>query len=120
MAPADRARALLAAALGPAGDERALAATQPGRPSRAVELARGHDPVELVLARALGAEWLDEYLEKWSEVTLEIDGADLIAAGVPQGPALGRGLAAALRAKQDGEITSRDQELATALAAARD
>jgi tRNA nucleotidyltransferase (CCA-adding enzyme) len=118
--PADRARALLAAALGPAGDERELASAQPERPSQAVELARGHDPVELVLARALGAEWLDHYLEKWSAVTLTIDGADLIAAGVPQGPALGRGLAAALRAKLDGEIASRDQELATALAAARD
>jgi tRNA nucleotidyltransferase (CCA-adding enzyme) len=117
--PADRARALLAAALGPAGDERELASERPERPSQAVELARGHDPVELVLARALGAAWLDDYLQKWSAVSLTIDGADLIAAGVPQGPALGRGLTAALRAKQDGEITSRDQELATALAAAR-
>jgi tRNA nucleotidyltransferase (CCA-adding enzyme) len=119
LVPAERARALLAAALGPAGRERELAAARPQRPSQAVELARGHDPVELVLARALGAEWLDEYLEEWSAVTLVIDGADLIAAGVPQGPALGRGLAAALRAKLDGEISSRDQELATALAAAR-
>ncbi len=115
----DSARALLAAALGPAGRERELAAARPDRPSRAAELARGHDPVELVLARALGAEWLDEYLEKWSSVSLEIDGTDLIAAGVPQGPALGRGLAAALRAKLDGEIAGRDQELATALAAAQ-
>jgi tRNA nucleotidyltransferase (CCA-adding enzyme) len=120
LAPADRARALLAAALGPAGDERELACARPERPSQAVELARGHDPVELVLARALGAAWLDDYLEKWSAVTLAIDGADLIAAGVPQGPALGRGLTAALRAKLDGEIEGRDQELATALAAARD
>lgn len=120
LAPPDRARAVLAAALGPAGRERELAAAQPRRPSRAVELVRGHDPIELVLARALGAEWLDEYLEKWSAVTLEIDGADLIAAGVPQGPALGRGLAAALRAKLDGEIDGRDEELATALAATRD
>jgi tRNA nucleotidyltransferase (CCA-adding enzyme) len=120
LASADRARALLAAALGPAGGERELAAARPGRPSQAVELARGRDPIELVLARALGAEWLDDYLEKWSAVALTIDGADLIAAGVPQGPALGRGLAAALRAKLDGEIVSRDQELATALAAARD
>jgi tRNA nucleotidyltransferase (CCA-adding enzyme) len=120
LAPDDRARALLAAALGPAGDERELAAARPERPSQAVELARDHDPVELVLARALGAQWLDDYLEKWSAVTLTIDGADLIAAGVSQGPALGRGLAAALRAKLDGEIANRDQELATALAAARD
>ena len=119
LTPADRARALLAAALGPAGEEHELAAARPERPSRAVELARGHDPVELVLARALGAAWLDDYLEKWSAVTLAIDGADLIAAGVPQGPALGRGLTAALRAKLDGEIEGREQELTTALAAAR-
>jgi tRNA nucleotidyltransferase (CCA-adding enzyme) len=120
LAPADRARALLAAALGPAGRERELAAARPRRPSEAAELARGYDPIELVLARALGTAWLDEYLEQWSAVTLAIDGADLIAAGVPQGPALGRGLAAALRAKLDGEIDGRDQELAAALAAARD
>jgi tRNA nucleotidyltransferase (CCA-adding enzyme) len=118
LAPADRARAVLAAALGPAGDERDLATARPQRPSQAVELARGHDPVELVLARALGAEWLDDYMEKWRAVELEIDGADLLVAGVPQGPALGRGLAAALRAKLDGEISGRDQELAVALAAA--
>lgn len=120
LAPAGRARALLAAALGPAGGERELAAECPQRPSRAVELARGRDPVELVLARALGAAWLDDYLEKWSAVTLAIDGTDLIAAGVPQGPALGRGLTAALRAKLDGEISTPGQEFATALAAARD
>ncbi|HYJ21024.1 MAG TPA: hypothetical protein VEW07_03240 [Solirubrobacterales bacterium] len=119
LAPADRARAVLAAALGPAGRERDLAAARPQRPSQAVELARGHDPVELVLARALGAEWLDDYVQEWSAVALEIDGADLIAAGVPQGPALGRGLAAALRAKLDGELDGREQELAAALAAAR-
>jgi tRNA nucleotidyltransferase (CCA-adding enzyme) len=116
----DRSRALLGAALGPAGGERELAAARPARPSRAVELARRHDPVELILARALGAEWLDEYLARWRAVELEIDGADLIAAGVEQGPALGRGLAAALRAKLDGEAEGREQELATALAAARE
>ena len=64
----------------------------PARPSEAVELARGHNPVELVLARALGAEWLDRYVSEWRSVALEIDGDDLIAAGVPQGPAIGRGL----------------------------
>ena len=35
---------------------------------------------------------------------LEISGDDLLAAGVPEGPAVGRGLAAALRAKLDGEV----------------
>ncbi len=109
---------VLAAALDPPGAEADLAAATPERPSQAVELARGSGPVELVLARALGAAWLDDYLESWRAVELEIDGADLIAAGVPQGPALGRGLQAALRAKLDGEADGREQELAAALRAA--
>jgi tRNA nucleotidyltransferase (CCA-adding enzyme) len=110
-------RAVLAAALGPVGGESELAATNPQKPSEAVELARGHDPVELALARALGAEWLDRYLTEWRLVTLEIDGSDLIAAGVPEGATLGRGLREALRRKLDGEIEGRDEELAAALAA---
>jgi tRNA nucleotidyltransferase (CCA-adding enzyme) len=114
----ERADAVLAAALGPPGGELDLAAATPARPSQAVALAAGKDPVELALARALGAEWLDEYLERWRSVELEIDGVDLIAAGVAQGPGLGRGLRAALRAKLDGEVHGREQELAAALAAA--
>jgi tRNA nucleotidyltransferase (CCA-adding enzyme) len=116
---APRDRVLLAAALGPAGGEEELAAARPQRPSQAVELAAGRDPAELVLARAMGAEWLDRYLAEWRSIALEIDGADLIAAGVSPGPALGRGLKAALHGKLDGEIAGRDQELAAALAAAR-
>jgi tRNA nucleotidyltransferase (CCA-adding enzyme) len=116
---ASRSEAVLAAALGPPGAEVELAATAPGRPSEAVELARGRDPVELVLARALGAEWLDEYVGSWRSVALEIDGRDLLAAGVPEGPAMGRGLAAALRQKLDGEVAGRDTELAAAIEAAR-
>ena len=112
------ARCLLAAALGPPGGEEVLALALPERPSEGVELAASHDPVELVLARALGAEWLDRYLAEWREVSLEIDGSDLMAAGLPQGPALGRGLQEALRRKLDGEVSGREQELATALEAA--
>jgi tRNA nucleotidyltransferase (CCA-adding enzyme) len=114
----DRVR--LVAALGPVGRESGLAAAQPAQPSEAVEIARGCDPVELVLARALGAEWLDRYLAEWRDVTLEIDGGDLIAAGLAPGPALGRGLEAALRMKLDGELAEgREAELAAALEAAR-
>lgn len=115
---APRPEAVLRAALGPRGAEVGLAAESPERPSRAVELAAGRDPIELAIARALGAEWLDDYVARWRSVELEIDGADLIAAGVPEGPALGRGLRAALRAKLDGEAAGREQELAAALAAA--
>lgn len=116
---APRDRAVLAAALGPPGGEEELAATHPQRPSLAVELAGRHEPIELVLARAQGAEWLDRYLLEWCSVTLEIDGDDLIAAGVPQGMAIGRGLKEALLRKLDGEVSGREQELEVALAAAR-
>ena len=75
------------------GAEGELAAARARAPlARRSRWPRGRDPVELVLARALGAEWLDDYLGEWRAVALEIDGADLIAAGVPEGPALGRGL----------------------------
>jgi tRNA nucleotidyltransferase (CCA-adding enzyme) len=115
----ERDRAVLAAALGPQGGEGELARTRPERPSEAVEIARGAGDVELVLARAMGAEWLDRYLAEWRDVTLVIDGEDLIAAGVSPGPALGRGLEAALKRKLDGEIAGREEELAVALEAAR-
>jgi tRNA nucleotidyltransferase (CCA-adding enzyme) len=116
---APRERAVLAAALGSACGEVEMAAARPARPSEAVELASGRDPVELALARAMGAEWLDRYVAEWRSVALEIGGEDLIAAGVAPGPALGRGLREALRRKLDGEIAGREQELATALEAAR-
>ncbi len=112
--------AVLAAATGPVVAEAELAGAEPDRPSAAAALARGHDPVVLVLARALGAEWLDRYLLEWRQVKLEIDGDDLVAAGVPQGPAVGHGLAIALQRKLDGEIDGREAELETALAAARE
>ena len=116
-----RADAVLAAALGdPEREERAerLAAARPQRPSQAVALARGRDAVELLLARALGAEWLDDYVREWRHVRLEISGRDLLAAGVPQGPAIGAGLAAALEAKLDRGVRGRELELAEALAVA--
>jgi tRNA nucleotidyltransferase (CCA-adding enzyme) len=89
------------------------------RPSEIAAAVRGA-PVEAVaLAGALGAEpgaraWIDTV----RHVTLAIDGDDLIAAGIPQGEALGRGLAAALRARLNGDAPDRDAQLAVALAAA--
>ncbi|HEV7399482.1 MAG TPA: hypothetical protein VGN84_04360 [Solirubrobacterales bacterium] len=114
-----RNRALLAAALDALSGEKDLARSQPARPSEAVALAAGHSKLELLLARALGAEWLDRYLNEWRDVRLEIDGGALIEAGVPQGPAIGRGLGEALRRKLDGEVSGWEQELNVALAVAR-
>jgi tRNA nucleotidyltransferase (CCA-adding enzyme) len=115
---AERNRAVHAAAVGPPGREDDLTSRRPSSPSEAVALASAYSAIEIVLARASGAAWLDSYLEKWSEIELEIGGEDLIAAGVAEGPAVGRGLAEARRRKLDGEIGGREQELAVALEAA--
>lgn len=97
--------------------ERLRAARVPSQIAAAV----GPGPPELVaLAGALGAEtparrWLDEL----RYVRLEIDGGDLLAAGLEPGPGVGRGLAAARAAKLDGRANGRDAELAEALRVAR-
>lgn len=54
-----------------------------------------------------------------SGVRLEIGGADLLAAGVPEGPAVGQALEETLRRKLDGLVRGRDEELRTALELAR-
>ena len=65
---------------GPGGDRRrAPLGRGRGRP-------RARPRPSSLLARALGAEWLDEYLGRWSKVKLEIGGDDLLEAGVPAGP----------------------------------
>jgi tRNA nucleotidyltransferase (CCA-adding enzyme) len=115
----DRAAAVLAAARGPARPAHELAELEPASPSQAVAAAHGHDAVDLALARALGATWLDDYLADWRDTRLEITGEDLLEAGIGEGPAVGRGLAAALRAKLDGETDGREAELEAALEAAR-
>lgn len=86
-----------------------------------IAAAVGPGPPELVaLAGALGpAETAAQWLDRCRYVGLEIDGHDLIAAGVPEGPAVGLGLRAALYAKLDGRLSGREAELAEALNAAR-
>ena len=85
-----------------------------------IAAAVGGGPPELVaLAGALGPERpAREWLDRLRHVRLEIDGRDLLAAGVPEGPAVGRGLRAALAAKLDRRASGREQELAEALNAA--
>ena len=104
---------------GPLKQARELAERSHGPPSELAAAAREVAPVALVIARALGADWLDRYAEEWRDVRLAIDGEDLLQAGVPQGPAVGRGLAAALAARLDGQVRGREGELDVALRAAR-
>jgi tRNA nucleotidyltransferase (CCA-adding enzyme) len=89
------------------------------RPSAIARAVAGAGPETVALAGALGpaAEarlWLDQL----RHVRLSIGGGDLLAAGIPQGPAIGRGLAAALSAKLDGRACGRESELSEAVRAA--
>jgi tRNA nucleotidyltransferase (CCA-adding enzyme) len=90
------------------------------RPSQLHALLRKRTPEAIALAGAHGAEeaarrWRDEL----RDVRLEIGGDDLIAAGIPAGPEIGRRLDAALARKLDEGVSGREAELAAALDAER-
>jgi tRNA nucleotidyltransferase (CCA-adding enzyme) len=117
-----REAAILLAVAGGEGLEaaRRLAHAQPERPSESVRLAAPHSDAELLLAAALGGTWIELYLREWCDTRLEIDGEDLIAAGIPEGPAIGAGLRGALERKLDGGLHGgREEELEVAVALAR-
>jgi tRNA nucleotidyltransferase (CCA-adding enzyme) len=110
--------AIVAAATDAERLARALHAAQ--RPSEIAIAASGAGSHLVALAGALGpADAAQRWLDELRHVQLEIDGSDLIDAGVPEGPAIGRGLRAALAAKLDGEVREAEAELDRALLAAR-
>ena len=95
-------------------DARVPAQTTPSALWRAWRLT----PVEAVaVAGARGdRDAARRWIEELRDVTLEIGGEDLLAAGVAQGPQIGRRLARTLTRKLDGEVAGgRDAELADAL-----
>jgi tRNA nucleotidyltransferase (CCA-adding enzyme) len=81
-------------------------------PSQIARAARGA-PVEAVALA--GGEGARRWLEDLRHVRLAIDGHDLLAAGVPEGPQLGARLQRVLERKLDGELAGREAELAAAL-----
>jgi tRNA nucleotidyltransferase (CCA-adding enzyme) len=78
-------------------------------PAEVVTVAGGLEPRATESAR----RWLEDI----RHVRAEITGSDLLERGIA-GPAVGRGLDAALRARLDGEAPDRERQLAVALAAA--
>lgn len=60
-------------------------------------------------------ERLRERVQDHGRDVLEIDGSDLLARGVPEGPAVGRALADVLAATLDGQVSGREQQLEHAL-----
>jgi tRNA nucleotidyltransferase (CCA-adding enzyme) len=116
----DRDRVLAAARQAP-GLVAPLRADLP--PSAVHALLRCEPPETLSLALALGAPAgpILRFLADLRSVHLEITGDDLIEAGIPRGPAVGRALDEVLRRKLDGELSGgRDEELAAALEIARE
>jgi tRNA nucleotidyltransferase (CCA-adding enzyme) len=77
------------------------------------------EALALALARGAPGEPVLEYLANLRGVRLEITGDDLIEAGIPESPELGRALEETLRRKLDGEVSGREAELRVALALAR-
>ena len=115
----DRDAVLHAARKGP----QLVRSLEPQLPDSAIHaLLHCELPETLGVAVALGArqEPIDHYLEQLSGARLEINGDDLRAAGVPEGPAIGRALRETLKRKLDGELDGRDAELEAALAVARE
>lgn len=88
------------------------------RASEIADAVAGLPPEAVAMAGALGPQdQARAWLERVRSVTRDIGGEDLLAAGVPAGPAIGRGLRAALAAKLDGRADTRDAQLAEALRA---
>jgi tRNA nucleotidyltransferase (CCA-adding enzyme) len=107
---------VMAAALGSRQLAERLSAAK--RPSELYAVAGERPLEEIALAGALGAAeparcWMTEL----RHVALQISGDDLLAAGIPPGPEVGRRLRAALTRKLDGELApDRHAELEAALA----
>jgi tRNA nucleotidyltransferase (CCA-adding enzyme) len=120
---AERERVVHSAILAPRIAERLERAS---RRSQIYAVAHG-EPLEAValggaIARAVGhgdaAEAAQRWLSQLRHVKLGIGGDDLIAAGVPRGPEVGRRLQHALMRKLDGELAGSEDERAAELAAA--
>ena len=87
------------------------------RPSRLRAVAAGVPLEGVALAGALGArESAGRWLEDTRHIALEVTGADLLAAGLPEGPEIGRRLEAVLELRLDGRLAEgREAELQAAL-----
>lgn len=88
------------------------------RPHQAAEALDGLAGEELLLVMTDGGEehrlWVRRELAEMRGLQPAVRGRDLVAAGVPEGPAIGRALQAVRRARLDGEI-GPDGERAYAL-----
>lgn len=98
-----------------------LGAMNPGemRPSELVRWLDRFEPLAVTASAMASTDpgiraSLNEYLDSLRHVRPSLDGNDLIALGVPEGPMVGRGLEALRDARLDGKVSSPEQEAALA------
>jgi tRNA nucleotidyltransferase (CCA-adding enzyme) len=83
---------------------------------RAAALGVPLEGVALAGALAGGEGAAQKWLQETRHIALEVTGDDLLAAGLPEGPEIGRRLEMVLRLRLDGELAGgREAELAAAL-----
>jgi tRNA nucleotidyltransferase (CCA-adding enzyme) len=112
---ADRQRVMQTALVAPALEEEMELAELP---SELHEVLFSHTIEAAALGGALGNASTEarEWIETLRHVRLEITGADLLAAGIPTGPEIGRRLSAVLDRKLDRELEDgREAELRAAI-----
>ena len=85
-------------------------------PSEADDLLRDYDEHTLRAAALAGedmaADWVRRYLNELRHVRPLLDGNDLLVLGVERGPSVGELLRELRRARQDGHLRTRDDEVA--------
>lgn len=89
-------------------------------PSEVDALLRERPAAVQVGALVGGAEQVATWWARWRDCAPLVGGADLVAAGVPAGPAIGRALQAVRAAVLDGMVGGREEQLALALSRAGD
>lgn len=117
---ADRERTMRSALAAPALVSTMTLALKPSQLRAALHV---HTPEAIALAAALAGadspvagEVASDWFQRLRPVRLQINGDDLVDAGVAPGPEIGRRLAAALARKLDGELEDgREAELQAAL-----
>jgi tRNA nucleotidyltransferase (CCA-adding enzyme) len=90
------------------------------RPSEVDCVLRDRSAATQIGAFIGGAGCVSDWWASWRDATPDVNGSDLVAAGVPPGPKIGRALAALRVALLDGLAADRDSQMAIALAAAGD
>jgi tRNA nucleotidyltransferase (CCA-adding enzyme) len=89
-------------------------------PSEVDRLLRAAPPAAAVGALAHGAGAVAGWWDRDRDREPAVRGADLVRAGVPPGPAIGRALAEVRAAVLDGRVGGPDEQLALALRVARE